>query len=370
MQGSADTRGSVPTDATRPFIYDAPSSRVVFGPGRLDTLGEELDRLGVHRALLVATGRDRSLVDRVAAALGERYVATYDGVRPHVPVEVAAAARQLATDTQADGVVSIGGGSTTGTAKAVALTHAIPVVAVPTTYAGSEATAVWGLTEEGVKSTGVDRNVLPRTVIYDPQLTLTLPVELSAVSGLNAMAHSVEAFWAPGRNPVSSALAERSIRALAAALPAVLVDPEDLDVRSGALLGAWLAGAAFAVAGSGLHHKVCHVLGGAYDLPHAQTHAIVLPHVLAANAPAAPQAAARIADALGVEDAADGLLALNRRLGVPAGLRSIGLDEDQLADATERVLAKVPADNPRPMGRDEVVALLHAAWRGEVEGDR
>ena len=364
MQGSADARSAVPTDASRAFTYDAPSSRVVFGPGKVDSLGEELDRLGVRRALLVTTGRDRALVDRVASALGERWVATFDRVRPHVPVEVAVAARQLATDTQADGAVSIGGGSTTGTAKAVALTHAIPVVAVPTTYAGSEATAVWGLTEDGVKTTGVDLQVLPRTVLYDPELTFDLPAELSAVSGLNAMAHSVEAFWASGRNPVSSALAERSIRALAVALPAVLADPHHLAVRSEALLGAWLAGAAFAVAGSGLHHRICHVLGGAYDLPHAQTHAIVLPHVLAYNAPAAPEAAERMADALGVDDAASGLRALNRQLGVPAGLRSVGLAEDQLADATERVLAKVPDDNPRPMDRDEVASLLHAAWQG------
>lgn len=367
MQGSSDTRGSVPTDATRGFTYDARPSRIVFGPGKVDALGAELDRLGVRRALLITTGRDRALVDRASTALGQRCVATFDGVRPHVPVEVAAAARQLATDTQADGAVSIGGGSATGTAKAVALTHAIPVVAVPTTYAGSEATAVWGLTEDGAKTTGVDPQVLPRTVIYDPELTLSLPAALSAVSGLNAMAHSVEAFWASGRNPVSSALAERSIRALATALPAVLADPHHLAVRSDALLGAWLAGAAFAVAGSGLHHRICHVLGGAYDLPHAQTHAIVLPYVLEYNAPAAPEAAERIADALGVDDAAGGLWTLNRTLGVPPGLRSVGLAEHQLADATERVLAKVPDDNPRAMDRDDVASLLHAAWQGAAE---
>lgn len=349
------------------FTYDALPGRVVFGAGAArDVLAEQLERLGVDRVLLVATEQGEALARELGRPLGDRVVAVFTGVRPHVPVEVADTARAMATDAGATGVLSVGGGSTTGTAKAVALTTGLPIVAVPTTYAGSEVTPVWGMTEADRKTTGVDPIVQPRTVVYDPELTLTLPPAMSAVSGLNAMAHSVEAFWAAGRNPVTSAIAERSIRALADALPAVLADPKDLPARSEALLGAWLAGAAFAVAGSGLHHKICHVLGGAYDLPHAETHAIVLPHVLSFNAPAVPDAAARIAGALGRADAVTGLAELSTALGVPEGLRAVGLPEEALDEATDLVVEKAPPDNPRPAERDAVATLLRAAWAGPV----
>ena len=213
----------------------------------------------------------------LAGTLGGRLAGVFTGVRPHVPAAVAQAARQEAAAAGADALLSIGGGSATGTAKAVALATGLPVIAVPTTYAGSEVTPVWGITEGARKTTGTDLRVLPRLVIYDPELTLGLPPGLSAASGLNAMAHCVEAFWAPRRNPVSSLAAGEGIRALAGALPLVGTAPADLGVRSSLLYGAYLAGSAFAVAGSGLHHKICHVLGGRYDLPHAQMHAIVLP---------------------------------------------------------------------------------------------
>jgi maleylacetate reductase len=222
-----------------------------------------------------------------------------------VPVETARAARAAAADAGADAVLCIGGGSTVGAAKAVALTARIPVLAVPTTYSGSEVTAVWGMTENGRKTTGTDPAVLPRVVVYDPELTAGLPRELAVASGLNAMAHGVEALWAPRRNPVSSVIAEEGVGALATGLRDA--DPAEL------LRGAWLAAAAFAVAGSGLHHKLCHVLGGTFGLPHARTHAVVLPHVLAFNAPGAPEAAARVARALGVEDPVRGTAGAGRR---------------------------------------------------------
>ena len=224
------------------------------------------------------------------------------------------------------------------------------MIAVPTTYAGSEVTPVWGLTDGERKTTGVDARVLPRLVIYDPELTVSLPGPLSAASGLNAMAHCVDVFWAPGRNPVSALAAAEAIRVLAAALPAVSRDGTDLGARGDLLYGAYLAGTAFAVAGSGLHHKICHVLGGRYGLPHAQTHAIMLPYVLAFNAPGAPEAAGRIGQALGSEDPAGALQALAARLGLPRGLRDIGLREEQLAEAARLIEPVVPADNPVPAG--------------------
>jgi maleylacetate reductase len=358
------------------FHYDALPGRVVFGAGAARReLRAEADRLGADRVLLVATESEESLARELAAPLGERVVAVFTSVRPHVPIQVAEAARALATSVRADAVLSVGGGSTTGTAKAIALTTGLPIIAVPTTYAGSEVTPVWGLTEDARKTTGVDHRVLPRTVVYDPELTVTLPADLSAASGLNALAHCVEAFWAPRRNPISSLAAEEGIRALATGLPAVHSDPTDLAARSDLLYGAYLAGSAFAVAGSGLHHKICHALGGAFNLPHAQTHAIVLPEVLAFNAPAAPDAAHRIGRALhgggpdgdgpgSGEDPVAPLRALSARLGIPHGLRELGLREDQVDEVAALVEPAVPADNPRRADGAALREIIHAAWAG------
>ncbi|MDT7599556.1 MAG: maleylacetate reductase, partial [Pseudonocardiales bacterium] len=361
------------------FHYDALPGRVVFGAGvARRELRAEADRLGVDRVLLVATESEEPLARELAAPLGERVVAVFTSVRPHVPIQVAEAARALAISVRADAVLSVGGGSTTGTAKAIALTTGLPIIAVPTTYAGSEVTPVWGLTESSAsgtsigtegsrKTTGVDHRVLPRTVVYDPELTMTLPADLSAASGLNALAHCVEAFWAPRRNPISSLAAEEGIRALAAGLPSVHATPGDLAARSDLLYGAYLAGSAFAVAGSGLHHKICHALGGAYNLPHAQTHAIVLPEVLAFNAPAAPDAARRIGRALrgGSDgDPVGALRALSARLGIPRGLRELGLEEDQIDVVAALVEPAVPADNPRRADRAALREIIHAAWAG------
>ncbi|MFE5793962.1 maleylacetate reductase [Streptomyces sp. NPDC056503] len=345
------------------FTYEALPGRVVFGPGVASTrLPAEVDAFGARRILLIAGASEAALARELCAPFADRITATFSGVRPHVPVEVAESAREAAVD--ADLVLCVGGGSTTGTAKAVALTTGLPIVAVPTTYAGSEVTAVWGLTRGSRKTTGTDPIVLPRTVVYDPDLTLTLPVALSVASGLNAMAHCVEAFWAPRRNPVSSAVATDGIRYLAAGLPALAADPEDGAGRADLLLGAYLAGSAFAVAGSGLHHKICHVLGGAFDLPHAETHAIVLPHVLAHNAPNAPEAAFRIASALGTDDPVQGLHELGHKLGIPAGLRELGLRKTDVDTVLDDVLALAPADNPTPVTADGLRTLLYAAWAG------
>ncbi|MFI7004920.1 maleylacetate reductase [Streptomyces sp. NPDC050145] len=345
------------------FAYDALPGRVVFGPGAARrNLTDEIDAFGARRILLVAAGSATGPARELCAPFADRVMAAFTEVRPHVPAETAERARAAAVG--ADLVLCVGGGSTTGTAKAVALTTGLPIVAVPTTYAGSEVTPVWGLTRGTRKTTGTDPRVLPRTVVYDPELTLTLPAALSAASGLNAVAHCVEAFWAPRRNPVSSAVAEDGIRHLAAGLPGVAADPADAEARTALLLGAYLAGSAFAGAGSGLHHKICHVLGGAFDLPHAQTHAIVLPHVLAFNAADAPEAAARIAVALGRTDPAAGLHDLGRHLGVPSGLRELGLAEGDLATVLGDILAVAPADNPRTVTADNLAGLLHAAWEG------
>ncbi|GAB3615578.1 maleylacetate reductase [Okibacterium endophyticum] len=345
------------------FIYTALPGRVRFGAGKAaGHLAAELDALGLERVLLIASEAERELAERLTVQVAGRIAGVFHNVHPHVPVAVAEAARAQAAEVGADGLLSIGGGSTTGTAKIVALTTGLPIVAVPTTYAGSEMTPVWGLTTDARKETGIDRRVLPTVVVYDADLTRTLPLELAIASGFNALAHCVEAFWGPGANPVTSLHAAAGIRALAEGMRGVHgANPADSDYDS-LLYGAYLAGSSFAVAGSGLHHKICHALGGAFDLPHAQTHAVVLPHVLAFNAPALDAAESRaLAEAFGAEDAVAGLRALAAELGSPADLVSVGLRAEQLPEAIAVVSAKLPIPNPRPVSADAIADILSAA---------
>jgi maleylacetate reductase len=344
------------------FTYDALPGRVVFGVGAVDHLGEEIDRLGARRVLAIAGKR---AVDGLVERLGGRWAASFTDVQQHVPVEAAARATAAAADAGADCLVAMGGGSATGMAKAVALEHQVPIVAVPTTYAGSEVTPIYGLTGPEGKRTGRDLRVLPRTVLYDPALTTGLPAAVTGPSGLNALAHCVEATYAPGANPVTSLLAEEGARALARGLPAAVTDPADLAARADALFGAFLAGSSLAVAGVGLHHQLCHLLGGAYRLPHAELHAVVLPHAVHFVAPAARPQLARLAAGLGVDDAdvAGGIWDLARRLGTPASLAELGLAEAELDRAAAQAVAKV-VQAPRRAGVTELRGLLEAAWQG------
>jgi alcohol dehydrogenase class IV len=283
----------------------------------------------------------------------------------HVPVDVAERARAVALQHDVDVLVSVGGGSTTGLAKAVALGSGLPIVAVPTTYSGSEATDVWGLTEGGRKTTGVDPRVLPRAVVYDAGLMLGLPVATSVASGLNALAHCVDAMWGPWVDPIDQALALEGIRALNAGLPGVVARPTELPGREQMLYGAYLAAVAFASAGSGLHHKVCHVLGGMFDLPHAETHAVVLPYVLALNAPAVPDLDLRMAASFGAEGALAGLQRLRAGVDAPRSLRELGLAEHDLERAVYPILEVAPSSNPVPVTAAVVGALLRAAYAGD-----
>ena len=352
----------------RSITFEALPGRVVFGPrASRERLAAEVDRLGASRLLLIATERERARAEELSAVLGDRVAGRFTDVRPHVPAEVAERARAAAREAGADALLSIGGGSTTGTAKAVALEAALPIVAVPTTYAGSEVTPVWGMTEGRRKTTGTDPRVLPRVVVYDPELTFTLPPAITGPSAMNALAHCVEAFYGPGANPITALVAEEGIRALAAGVPVAVSRPHEPDGRSETLYGAYLAGAAFAVAGSGLHHKICHVLGGAYDLPHAELHTVVLPQVVAFQAPALPEVMERVARALGGygrDGAAAGLHELALAIGAPTALRDIGMREADLDEAAGLVLEKVPDDNPRPVSEDDVRQLLQAAFEG------
>jgi maleylacetate reductase len=349
------------------FVYDVPASRVVFGVGRIRQVPDEVELLGAERVLLIAGGREKKYADELAVALGSRLVDRIGEVVMHVPAALAAAAHEQTEQSRADLLVCLGGGSAIGLAKAVALRTRLPILAVPTTYAGSEMTPIWGVTDGGRKTTGRDRTVLPATVVYDPALTTSLPADISAASGMNALAHLVEGLYAPDASPVTAVLAEEGIRALADALPRVVVAPGDLDARSCALYGAWLAGWVLGTAGMGLHHKICHVLGGAYNLPHAGTHSAVLPFVTAYNAPAAPAAMVRAARALGAQDPARALWKLAERIGAPTSLAQVGLDSGRIPEAARLVVETSPV-NPRPVDRAAVDELLRAAYVGRLPG--
>jgi maleylacetate reductase len=356
---------------TMSFEHVTLGQRVIFGSGTARaSLAAEVARLGVRRPLAIASARERVQAEAVCADIAG--VAWFDDVRQHVPVGNAEAARAAAARHDADALICIGGGSTTGLAKAVALTTGLPVIAVPTTYAGSEATNVWGLTEERTKTTGVDDRVLPATVIYDATLTLSLPVSLSVASGLNGLAHCVDSLWAPKSDPINRALALEGARALAQALPAIVAGPDQLAGREQALYGCYLAAVAFGSAGSGLHHKICHVLGGTFDLPHAQTHAVILRHVLALNAPAVPELADRLAAAVGIpseegDPAAGAVAALNAlytAVGAPTRLADYGFTEAEIPEATRRILAVAPPSNPLPVTEAGITDLLTDALTG------
>ena len=348
----------------RSFTYTALPARVVFGSGAVAALPQEMERLGCRRALVLSTPEQAPHAHEIAARLGERAAGIFAGAVMHTPVEVSERAVELARTLGADCTVALGGGSTIGLGKAIALRTDLPQICIPTTYAGSEMTPILGETAQGLKTTQRSDKVLPEAVIYDVDLTLTLPPALSATSGINAIAHAVEALYAQDRNPVISLMAEEGAAALARALPQIVEAPGNVDARADALYGAWLCGACLGAVGMALHHKLCHVLGGAFNLPHAETHTIVLPHALAYNAPAAPEAVAALSRALGADDPSRALFDLAGRLGAKRALRDIGMPRDGIARACDIALNN-PYWNPRPIERAGIAALIARAWAGE-----
>jgi maleylacetate reductase len=346
------------------FVYVSQPARVVFGAGSVAKLPEEVDKLGARRALVLSTPGRAAEAKRLTAPLGARCAGIYDKAVMHVPIEVAEDARRVARALGADCCVAVGGGSTVGLGKAIALTTGLPVIAVPTTYSGSEMTPAQGFVEGGVKTVKLDARMQPRTVVYDPELTLGLPPATSAASGMNAMAHCAEALYAKNSNPIVQLMAEEGIRALAKALPAIVERPKDIDARGEALYGAWLAGTVLAAGGMALHHKLCHTLGGTWNLPHAETHSIVLPHALAYNRAAAPEAMARMARALGAKDAPEGVYDLEKRLGLKMRLGELGLKEGDLERAAQ-LATSAPYPNPAPVIYEGVLALLRNALNGD-----
>jgi alcohol dehydrogenase class IV len=346
------------------FVYQTAPMRVVFGAGTLRQLPEELTRLGVSRALLLATPRQTAQVAEINGLIGGRAAGVFTGAVMHTPVDVTEKAMAEVRKVDADCLVAIGGGSTTGLGKAIALRTDLPQIVLPTSYAGSEMTAIVGETRGGIKTTQSSPKILPEVVIYDVDLTMAMPARLSVTSGINAIAHAVEALYARDRNPITSLMAQEGIATLAHALPRICAQPNDKAARSDALYGAWLCGVCLGAVGVALHHKLCHTLGGLFNLPHAETHTVILPHALAYNSAAAPDAVARIAAALGVPDPALGLHDLARQLGAPLSLRAIGMPENGIDQAADLALTN-PYWNPRPIDRTSIRDLIARAWRGE-----
>jgi maleylacetate reductase len=352
-------------EAARAFVYQALPARVLFGAGRRADVAEEVARLGCERPLIVTTREQHALADQIAAQFDPESSSRFTDATMHTPWHVTERALETVQRAGADCVVAIGGGSSIGLSKAIALQTDLPQIVLPTTYAGSEVTPIIGETRDGEKRTQRTPKVLPEVVIYDVELTLTLPVAMSASSGLNAIAHAVEALYAADANPITSLMAEEGIAALAGSLPEVMRTPSSVDARRIAQYGAWLCGTCLGAVGMGLHHKICHVLGGSFDLPHAQTHAVMIPHVAAYNADAAPHAMERIARALKAQNAWSGLHDLARSLDAPLSLEALGMPQEGI-DRTIELVMQNAYSNPRAPDARALRIMLARAFKGEA----
>ena len=349
------------------FAFTARQTRVRFGPGVRRSAAEEIERLGAERAVLLSTPRQEARVRQLAGEIGGAVAGIVAHARMHTPVEVTAQALAEVRRLDGDCLIAFGGGSAIGLGKALAHLTGLPQIALPTTYAGSEATPVLGQTKDGRKSTMTDAKIQPEVILYDAELVRSLPANVSVASALNAMAHAAEGLYARDRNPVSTLLAIEGIRAFAHALPVVHADPSDLSARGETLYGAWLCGTVLGQVGMALHHKLCHVLGGAFDLPHAQTHAVLLPYTLAYNAEVAGGELQPIAEILanGSNGPGAAVAAFAEALGAPRSLREIGLKERDLAQSTDLAMQD-SYWNPRKLDRDEISRMLRSAWAGEA----
>jgi maleylacetate reductase len=344
------------------FSYITHEVRVVFGAGSIASLPDELDREGMTRLMLLTTPSRPAERQRIAGMLGDRVAGEYAGARLHVPVDVVLEARTALDRIGPETLVAVGGGSAIGLGKALAYETRLPLVAIPTTYSGSEMTAIWGKADQHGKKTFRDTVVAPRLVIYDPDLTLGLPADVSSASGMNAIAHCIEAEYAPERNPVVSWFAMEGLRRLAANLPAIAASPGNARARSEALLGAHFAGRALDMTSMGLEHKLAHVLGGNFQLNHAEAHAALVPWVLAWNAEAVPDSISNMSKCLGVTDPAESLAALSKSIGVRT-LHQLGFNSECIPRAVELVLA-MSFPNPRPVDAEGVTWVLERAIRG------
>ena len=345
------------------FHYSALPWNIVFAAGARHSLPAALTELGLSRALVLTTPNQTQVGEELVSLLDKLAVGLFDQAMMHVPVATLEQAQAAVQRLNADCSVAVGGGSTTGLGKALAFHLNLPNIVLPTSYAGSEMTNLWAVTQDNRKVTRRDNVVVPTLTVYDPELTLTLPPAFAAASGMNAMAQAVANAAAEDANPISAAMALEGIRALARNLPLIIAKPDNMAARSSALYGASLAGAALGTGTTGLHHRLCHTFGGTFNTPHAETHTILLPHSVAYNARARAAATQRIAAALGVDDAATGLFDLAGNLGAPTALKDIGVKQTDLDEAAALTVAQA-FDNPEPVTLEGVRKLLGDAYHG------
>ncbi|TKW56667.1 Maleylacetate reductase 1 [Colletotrichum tanaceti] len=360
-------------DTINPFVFGITTPKVYFGPGTVKELSGELRARGLSKPLIICSPSRASLARRIRDGLGKAGFADVeilDTAQVHNPSDLIGPAVRRAEGGR-DVLVSVGGGSAIGLGKSVALRTGMPQVAIPTTYSGSEMTPIIGETKDGRKTSTTDPRILPKVVIYDVELTMDLPVKVAAPSGINAMAHSFEALYSRQASPLTDHFALESIRALSGALPAIVSDPSSVEARTSALYGAFLAGMTTTATGIALQHKLAHAAGGTLGLPHAETHAILLPHSIAYNARSFPAGiGARLSSALAQStgDSAEGIVAgldeLLRLLEIPVGLRSIGMQEADI-DRVADVASDTPYWNPRPLEKTKIREIIRRAWAGE-----
>lgn len=348
------------------FEYNASPTRVIFGSGTLQKLPQELARLNLSNPLILSGPNRTQQVESLLAVLNGRTAGVFSEATMHTPIHITEKALHYARDKNADSLVSIGGGSAVGLGKAISVRMDLPHICIPTTYAGSEMTSHLGETAQGRKTTRSDPRILPGTVIYDIDLTVTLPASLSAASGVNAIAHAVEALYAQNTNPIVNLLALEGIKSLSSSLPILVSDTQDVFARRQALYGAWLCGTCLGSVSMSLHHKLCHTLGGSFNLPHSGTHVIVLPHALSYNAPAISDQLRQLAEVLPESggDAIKGLNVLIGKLGVKRGLRELGMKEEDVDRAADIAMEK-RYPNPRALDREKIREIVRRAWAGE-----
>lgn len=350
-------------DMISAFTFQGSSSHIVFGVGASASVADWVERLDVSKALVLTTPGKASDGESIADALARRCTGVFSEAAMHTPSDVTERAVSEVQALNADCLVAFGGGSTTGLAKAIAYRTDLPQIIIPTTYAGSEVTPVLGQTEAGKKTTLRDLRVLPEVVIYDPQLTVGLPVKMSVNSGLNAMAHAAEALYAQDRNPIATLMAVEALSVMRSALPAIFGNPKSLAARTECLYGAWLCGSVLGSVGVALHHKLCHTLGGSFNTPHAETHAVILPHAIGFNAEATTDLLQPISDIFG-DTPGKALYDFARSLNAPRALSELGLSEADLDRAAE-IATSNPYPNPRPIDKAAIRELLQRAWVGE-----
>lgn len=345
------------------FDFNPVPSRVVFGENSTLKLCDEVRLLGGSRALIACTKNMVSRMDHVIDGLGENCVGIFDGVEPHCPEHVAMAALQMFKDKKADVIVAVGGGSTIGVGKAITLRTGVPFIVVATTPCGSESTPIHGMLIGNKKKTGRDPKVIAKTSIYDPVLTTSMSAHHTATIGMNSLAHCVEALYANVKSPISDLMAINGIKALITGILGSVKNPNDLGYRAQVLYGGMLSGYCVTLAGIALHHKLCHVLGGHHGIPHGESNSVILPYAVAYNETAAPDAMAKIKDAMNTNSASGGIYDFATEIGVPKSLKELGMSEEDL-DAAARETVKTTPYNPKPVDVKSVREMLQQAYEG------